>query len=111
MEEKFKNEYIKQTRQDYSMSFNLQVVQEGERGELIQSSATRKYGIQAPISVRNWLRKYGSFDWENQTTSHMPKSPEQKILELQQQVKYWRNKKPFWKSKLKRRIRNRSLLI
>jgi hypothetical protein len=27
----------------------------------------------------NWLRKYGTFHWENQTPSNMPKIPEQEV--------------------------------
>ena len=42
-----------------------------------------------------WLRKYGKFDWENQTPSHMPKTPEQRILELEQQVKLLEKQKAF----------------
>ncbi|MCK5208471.1 MAG: transposase, partial [Cyclobacteriaceae bacterium] len=38
-------------------------------------------------TVTTWLRKYGNFDWENQTPSNMPKTPEQKLLELEQKVK------------------------
>ena len=95
MEERIKSEYVKRTQKDYSMSFKLHVVQEVERGELSMTSASLKYGIQARSSVRNWLRKYGNFDWENQTPSHMPKSPEQKILELEQQVKLLEKQKAF----------------
>jgi transposase-like protein len=95
MEEKNGIQYVKRSQKDYSMSFKLQVVQEIERGELSMTSATRKYGIQARSSVRNWLRKYGNFDWENQTPSHMPKSPEQKIIELEQQIKLLEKQKAF----------------
>jgi len=95
MEEKNGIQYVKRSQKDYSMSFKLRVVQEIERGELSMTSATRKYGIQARSSVRNWLRKYGNFDWENQTPSHMPKSPEQKILELEQQIKLLEKQKAF----------------
>jgi transposase-like protein len=95
MEERKGIQYFRRTQKDYSMSFKLQVVQEIERGELSMTSATRKYGIQARSSVRNWLRKYGNFDWENQTPSHMPKSPEQKILELEQQIKLLQKQKAF----------------
>lgn len=77
------------------MSFKLQVVREIESGELSMTSATRKYGIQARSSVRNWLRKYGTFDWENQTPSNMPKSQEQKILELEARVKLLEKQKAF----------------
>lgn len=35
----------------------------------------------------NWLRKYGNFDWENQTPSKMQKTPDQRIMELEAKVK------------------------
>ena len=79
--------YVKRTQKDYSMSFKLQIVQEIERGRLTTSEATKKYGIQCRKTVVNWLRKFGNFDWENQTPSNMSKSPEQKIMELEAQVK------------------------
>ena len=81
------SKYVKRTQKDYSINFKLQVVQEIERGELSQHGAVRKYGIQARSTVLTWLRKYGNFDWENQTPSHMPKSPEQKLMELEQKVR------------------------
>ncbi|MNL10944.1 hypothetical protein D3C87_1317610 [compost metagenome] len=79
--------YEKRTQKDYSMSFKLQVVQEIERGELSARAARLKYGIQGDSTVVNWLRKYGNFDWEHQTPSNMPKSQEQKLMELEQRVK------------------------
>jgi hypothetical protein len=33
------------------------------------------------------VRKFGNFDWENQTPFTMSKSPEQKIMELEAKVK------------------------
>lgn len=77
------------------MSFKLEVVKEVERGELSIGASARKYGIQNPTTVTNWLRKYGKFDWENQTPSNMPKTPEQKILELEQKVKLLEKQKAF----------------
>ena len=79
--------YVKRSQRDYSLSLKLQIVREIERGSLSSTAAQRKYGIQARSTVVNWLRKYGSFDWENQTPSNMPKSPEQKIMELEAKVK------------------------
>lgn len=79
--------YVKRSQRDYSLSLKLQIVQEIERGSLSTTAAQRRYGIQARSTVVNWLRKYGSFDWENQTPSNMPKSPEQKIMELEAKVK------------------------
>ncbi|KUG13593.1 transposase [Elizabethkingia sp. HvH-WGS333] len=79
--------YVKRTQKDYSLTFKIQVVREVESGEQSTLSAQRKYGIQSRSTVITWLRKYGNFDWENQTPSNMPKSPEQRILELEAKVK------------------------
>ena len=87
--------YQKRTQKDYTLAFKLQVVQEVERGELSTTGACSKYGIQARSTVVMWLRKYGKFDWENQTPSYMPKTPEQKILELEQKVRLLEKQKTF----------------
>ena len=87
MEKVEKIVYVKRSQKDYSMSFKLEVVREIESGELSTTGARRKYGIQARSTVVNWLRKYGTFDWENQTTSNMPKSKEQRLMELEAKVK------------------------
>ena len=89
------NEYVKRTQKDYSMSFKLSVVDEVERGELSVTGAQKKYGIQGNATVVRWLRKYGTFDWENQTPSNMPKSKDQKILELEQKVLLLEKQKAF----------------
>lgn len=68
MEEKKQREYENRTPKDYLMSFKLGVVQEVERGQLIIKRALVKYGIQSHGTVLNWLRKYGNFDWEDQST-------------------------------------------
>lgn len=93
MEEK--SNYQKRTQKDYTLSFKLQVVQEIEKGGLSTTGACSKYGIQARSTVVMWLRKYGKFDWENQTPSNMPKTPEQKILELEQKVRLLEKQKAF----------------
>jgi transposase-like protein len=95
MNKDLKTSYVKRTQRDYPLSLKLQVVQEIERGELSTTGALRKYGIQARSTVMNWLRKFGNFDWENQTPSNMPKSPEQKIMELEQKVKLLEKQKKF----------------
>ncbi|MFV0200777.1 helix-turn-helix domain-containing protein, partial [Empedobacter falsenii] len=92
---KERSNYVKRTQRDYSMSFKLNVVKEIESGELSTVGACRKYGIQARSTVMSWLRKFGTFDWENQTPSNMPKSPEQKIMELEAQVKLLQKQKAF----------------
>lgn len=87
--------YVKRTQKDYTMSFKLQIVQEIEHGSLSTHQACRKYGIQSRSTVVEWLRKFGNFDWENQTPSNMLKSPEQKIMELEAKVKLLEKQKSF----------------
>jgi transposase-like protein len=81
------NEYVKRSQKDYGYSFKLQVVSEIERGELGVKEAQHKYGIQGNATIRTWLQKYGTFDWINQVPTSMSKSPQQKLLELEQKVK------------------------
>ena len=95
MENAQESRYVKRTQKDYTMSFKLQIVQEIEQGSLSTHQACRKYGIQARSTVVEWLRKFGNFDWENQTPSYMPKSPEQKIMELEAKVKLLEKQKAF----------------
>ena len=78
--------YLKRTQKDYTMSFKLQIVQDIEQGKMSISQAKKVYGIQSRSTIVQWLRKFGNFDWDNQTPSNMPKSPEQKIMELEAQV-------------------------
>jgi transposase len=87
--------YVKRTQKDYTMSLKLEIVQEIERGQLTVSQATKKYGIQCRKTVMQWLIKFGNFDWENQIPSKMEKSPEQKIMELEVQVKLLEKQKAF----------------
>lgn len=95
MENKTSSVYKKRTQKDYSMSFKLEIVQSIERGEISTTGACRKYGIQARSTIVSWLRKFGTFDWENQTPSNMPKSQEQKLLELEQQIKLLQKQKAY----------------
>ncbi|WP_452228988.1 helix-turn-helix domain-containing protein [Lacinutrix sp. MEBiC02404] len=82
-----KTDYVKRTQKDYSLSFKLEVVMEIEQGFLTRSQACDKYGIQAGSTITRWLKKYGNFDWQQQSLTSMSKTPEQRILELEQQVK------------------------
>ncbi len=79
----------KRTQKDYSLSFKLQVVREIELGHITRVQALDKYGIQAGSTIRNWLKKYGNFDYNytvNQSKT-MDKTPEQRILELEQELR------------------------
>jgi len=100
------NPYVKRTQRDYPLSFKLQLVQELERGELSLSEAKLKYGIQGDSTIRNWLQKYGNFDWENKNYQPMGRTPEQKLLEqeakirlLEKQVKQLQEEKHFAEQK------------
>jgi transposase-like protein len=95
MEEEIGREYVRRTSKNYSMSFKLQVVQEVERGSISATEASKRYGIQGSHTVVCWIRKYGSFDWDNQTLLNMPKSKDQKLLELEQRVKLLEKQKAF----------------
>ena len=100
MKKEQEQQYVKRTQRDYSHAFKLQVVQEIERGEESTTSAQRKYGIQARSTVVSWLRKYGTFDWYNQTPSNMPKSAEQKLMELEQKVRLLEKQKKHLEKQL-----------
>lgn len=93
MEEK--TNYARRTQRDYSMSLKVQIVQEVEQGKLSAAEATKKYGIQGHDTVLKWLRKFGNFDWENQSPANMPKTPEQKIMELEAKVKLLEKQKAY----------------
>lgn len=87
--------YVKRSQKDSTLSFKLQLVREVENGELSLTQAKMKYGIQGESTVRKWLQKYGNFDWEHQSPSRMPKTPEQKILELEAKVKLLEKQNAF----------------
>lgn len=102
MEKREKVVYEKRSQKDYSMSFKLEVVKEIESGLISTSGAKRKYGIQARSTVINWLRKYGTFDWENQTPSNMPRSKEQRLMELEARVKLLEKQKAMLEHQVER---------
>jgi len=87
--------YVKRSQRDYSMSLKLQIVSEIERGRLSITQARKNYGIQSRSTVVQWLRKFGNFDWENQTSFNMSKTPEQKIMELKAKVILLEKQKSF----------------
>ena len=95
MEKHEESRYVKRTQKDYTMSFKLKVVQEIEQGSLSTHQACRNYGVQSRSTIVGWLRKFGNFDWENQTPSNMPKTPEQKIMELEAKVRLLEKQKTF----------------
>jgi len=95
-------EYVKRTQRDYSYTFKLNVVREIESGALSMNAAQRKYGIQGNATVSTWLRKYGSLDWENKSQLTLAKSPEQKLLELEQKVRLLEKQKKELENRVER---------
>lgn len=81
------NQYVKRTQRDYSMSFKLRLVGEIERGEISEVEAKKKYGIQSKTTIRNWVKNFGNLDRTYELNKRKMKSPEQKLLELGQQIK------------------------
>jgi len=102
MEKSKETGYTKRTQRDYSYSFKLQVVDEVERGELSTTGALKKYGIQSRSTIRRWLRKYGNFDRTYELKQKKMKSPEQKLLELEQQIKLLKRKNKSLERQLER---------
>jgi len=100
MKKKNDIEYVKRTQRDYSYAFKMQVIQEVESGLIGIKAAQRKYGIQGDSTVRTWLRKHGSLDWENKSHLTLEKSPEQKLLELEAKVRLLEKQKASLEKKL-----------
>lgn len=93
MKENKETKYIKRSQKDYTLSLKLQIVKEVESGRLKVTQAKNIYGIQGRSTVLNWLRKYGNFDWETKNPLYMKKTPEQKLLELEHEVKLLKKQK------------------
>ncbi|SNX45008.1 hypothetical protein SAMN05421731_104374 [Acinetobacter puyangensis] len=98
---------LKRTQRDYSLAFKLSVVDQVEKGELTYKQAQDKYGIQGCSTVLVWLRKHGNLDWRKgtpfyhlgQTTmSTTPLTPEQRIKELEQQLRDTQQKAEFFEA-------------
>lgn len=81
------NEYVRRTQKDYSQTFKLSVVKEYEAGGVSLGELSKKYGIQGSRTIKVWLEKYGTFDWQNRITNPMVKTKEQELLELRERVK------------------------
>lgn len=92
------DEREKRTQRDYTLAFKMAVVDEVEKGDLTYKQAQARYGIQGRSTVLVWLRKHGRQDWGSlRMSGHrrsdpvskqpMPQTPEQRIKELETQLK------------------------
>lgn len=101
---------IKRTQRDYTLAFKRSVVEQVEKGELTYKEAQARYGIQGRSTVLVWLRKHGRQNWgpmahygrmsaPNQTTNIVAQlTPEQRIKELEVQLKEAREKSQFFEA-------------
>lgn len=100
---------IKRTQRDYTLAFKLSVVEQVEKGELSYKQAQERYGIQGRSTVLVWLRKHGRQNWgamahygrmsePTQSCSGQGLTPEQRIKELEVQLKEAREKSQFFEA-------------
>lgn len=100
---------VKRTQRDYTLAFKLAVVEQIEKGELSYKQARDRYGIQGRSTVLTWLRKHGRQNWgslasygrmthPSQSTSDQSLTPEQRIKELEVQLKEAREKSQFFEA-------------
>ena len=100
---------IKRTQRDYTLAFKLSVVEQVEKGELSYKQAQDRYGIQGRSTVLVWLRKHGRQNWgpmahyarmsePTRTCSSQVLTPEQRIKELEVQLKEAREKSQFFEA-------------
>lgn len=88
---------IKRTQRDYTLAFKLGVVEQVEKGELTYKQAQHRYGIQGRSTVLVWLRRHGRQRWDKASLAfqgkammskdQMPLTPEQRIKQLEVQLK------------------------
>jgi transposase len=89
--------WSKRTQRDYTMAFKLAVVEQIEKGEMTYKEAQIRYGIQGRSTVLVWLRRHGQLDWHKlhagelrrdvMESEKQSQSPEQRIKELEVQLK------------------------
>lgn len=100
---------IKRTQRDYTLAFKQAVVEQVEKGELSYKQAQARYGIQGRSTVLVWLRKHGRQNWgsmasygrmidQTLSASSQGLTPEQRIKELEVQLKEAQEKSQFFEA-------------
>jgi transposase-like protein len=100
---------IKRSQRDYSLAFKLSVVEQIEKGEMTYKQAQKRYGIQGRSTVLVWCRKHGLQDWTHPRgrskrratmtdKSAKPPTPEQRIKELERQLKEEKQKSALFET-------------
>ena len=95
----------KRTQRDYPMTFKMAVVRAVENGQFTYFQAQKHYGIQGRCTVLVWLRKYGTLDWNSTKrfimSSETPKTPQQRIKELEAELEQEKQKVLFLNTAMK----------
>ncbi len=100
---------LRRSQRDYSLAFKLSVVEQVEKGELTYKQAQKRYGIQGRSTVLVWCRKHGQQDWTQPRGPSQrktmitnkpvkPLTPEQRIKELEQQLKEEKQKSALFEA-------------
>jgi transposase len=102
------SEWFRKTQSDYTLAFKLAVVEQIERGELTPRQAKDQYGIQGSSTVMYWLRKHGGPQWrkassmgkgpQRMANPSKPVPPDQRIKELEVQLKEAQQKAAFFEA-------------
>ena len=101
---------VKRTQRDYTLAFKQAVVDQIERGEMRYKEAQSHYGIQGRSTVLVWLRRYGRQNWSAGTPDTLqmspampsrPLTPEQRIKELEEQLRVSQMKAQFFEEVVK----------
>lgn len=99
--------WVKRTQRDYTLAFKLAVVEQVEKGELTLRQAHDRYGIQGSSTVLTWLRKHGKLNWRKASSGtrgakmpdpRKPLTAEQRIKELELQLKESQQKAAFFEA-------------
>ncbi|QOU71512.1 IS3 family transposase ISBcen7 [Janthinobacterium sp. HH102] len=102
---------FRRSQRDYSLAFKLSVVEQVEKGEMTYKQAQTRYGIQGRSTVLVWCRKHGLQDWTHPRgrserratmtdTPARPLTPEQRIKELERQLKEEKQKSALFEAVL-----------
>ena len=102
------DQWVKRTQRDYTLAFKLAVVDQVEKGELTYRQAQERYGNQGASTVLVWLRKHGLQGWRAASSGSKgpprmpeppkPLTPEQRIKELEVQLKEAQEKAAFFEA-------------
>ena len=102
------SEWFRKTQSDYTLAFKLSVVEQIEKGQLTPAQAKDRYGIQGSSTVMHWLRKHGGARWskasslgkgaQKMSDTGKPVAPEQRIKDLELQLKEAQQKAAFFEA-------------